>query len=163
MTAYIPISKSEFAVVDIDDLPLVLDYSPTWCRDSDYAYATNRRNPLAMHRVILNPPKGLDVDHVNGDKFDNRRSNLRLATRSENCANKKIRSDNKTGFKGVFWISTKNRFVVEVEKQGVKKYVGAFKCKYDAATAYNFAAFEIFGVFAKTNYVQQPWLEEVDM
>ena len=67
-----------------------------------YIYAMNGSRDMAVHRVIMNAPKGMDVDHINGDRLDNRKENLRICTRSQNSQNKKSRRDSKSGYKGVY-------------------------------------------------------------
>lgn len=103
-------------------------------------------------------PKGFLVDHINGDKLDNRRSNLRLATRMDNEANKKKRRTQSGGapssrYKGVSKITDGRkkcwRATVTYEKRQIK--LGAFYDEIDAAKAYNEAALEYFGEFAYIN------------
>ena len=64
-------------------------------------YAMNGSRYQSIHRLVINAPKGMDVDHINGNGLDNRKENLRLCTRSQNAMNKKLRGDSSTGFKGV--------------------------------------------------------------
>ena len=64
-------------------------------------YAMNGSRKLLIHRIVLDAPAGMDVDHINGDPLDNRKENLRICTRSENCRNRKVRNTSKSGFKGV--------------------------------------------------------------
>ena len=90
---------------------------------------------LLMHRLINNTPHGLETDHINGIKLDNRKCNLRNVTRSENEYNKGIRSDNSSGFKGVCW--DKNR-CLWLARLG-KIHIGRFKNIEDAKKARMFA------------------------
>ena len=64
-----------------------------------YAMSGDRRD--SIHRLVMGNPKGMQVDHINGDTLDNRKENLRVCTRSQNMQNKKLHSHSKTGYKGV--------------------------------------------------------------
>lgn len=113
-----------------------------------------RNKTVRMHRQIMAAPKGVLVDHVNGDTLDNRRVNLRLATRADNNRNVGIRRDNSTGYKGVIayrWGS----FGAYIRADGVRRHLGSFPTARDAAIAYNEAAIELFGEFAKLNEVSR--------
>lgn len=92
----------------------------------------------------------LEIDHINCDKTDNRLSNLRLATGRENVANTKRRSDNSSGHKGVFWDKQRNRWHARIMINGKNKHIGLFRLIEDAAKAYERAAIERHGEFART-------------
>lgn len=102
---------------------------------------------LAWLYVYGSLPDG-ELDHVNGDPGDNRISNLRIATRLQQCTNTKIRSNNTTGFKGVS--RANGRFVAFI-KNGKSKYLGAFDTPEQASEAYALAAREAFGEFARVS------------
>ena len=93
------------------------------------------------------------VDHINGVKNDNRWCNLRLVTDVQNSMNGKIRSHNKSGFKGVYWASWANKWRVEIKVNKKPIRIGYFETKREAALAYNEAAIEHFGEYAKLNEV----------
>lgn len=105
-----------------------------------------------MHRQILNPRRGHIVDHVNGNKLDNRRANLRICTHSQNHANTRLSKANKTGFKGVFWHKVAKKYVAQIRKDGRTLYLGVFTKKRDAALRYNQEAVNLFGTFARINH-----------
>lgn len=96
-------------------------------------------------------PNGLDIDHIDGDRSNNKISNLRLATRSQNLRNKKISKSNKTGFKGVFKLPN-GRFQSSIRVNGKQNYLGVFSTAEEAGLAYDLAAMEFYGEFAKTNF-----------
>ena len=81
---------------------------------SDYATSGDRRN--SIHRLVMGSPKGMCVDHINGDTLDNRKENLRVCTRSQNSQNQKIKSHNQSGYKGVYY--SKNPFYEKFLKEG---------------------------------------------
>jgi hypothetical protein len=87
------------------------------------------------------------IDHVNGDRSDNRIVNLRLASRSENNQNATIRKDNKTGFKGVRWVERDKRFVASIRVNGKYKSLGYFIDAESASAAYQQKAKELHGEF----------------
>lgn len=92
------------------------------------------------------------IDHVDGNGLNNTRENLRIASRSENCANSGARKNSKTGLKGVFPLNGK--FLSQITFNGKKIYIGFFADEHDAATAYNQAAKRFFGGFAKLNDIK---------
>lgn len=91
------------------------------------------------------------LDHRNGIKDDNRIGNLRLATKQQNAANSKVRSDNTSGFKGVTLNKRVGRWVAQICVMGENIYLGYFDDSQDAARAYDVAARKHFGRFARTN------------
>jgi hypothetical protein len=94
-------------------------------------------------------PANSRIDHINGNRKDNRISNLRLATDAQNASNAKLSVKNTTGFKGVS--RTAYGFGAHVNKDGRKTFLGVFKTPEDAARAYDSAALEAYGEFARTN------------
>lgn len=107
-----------------------------------------------MHRLILNAPESLEVDHINGNRHDNRRENIRLCNSSQNKCNRGPRKDNKSGFKGVSWHKQNDNWTVRI-KVPMGKYLslGSFDDKVLAAEAYNQAARELHGEFAFINQI----------
>ena len=92
------------------------------------------------------------TDHINQNKQDNRRSNLRECSNTQNRANVKRRKDNKTGYKGVF-LRSNGTYIACVRKEGKQYHLGTFKKDIDAARAYNEAAIVLFGEFACLNLI----------
>lgn len=86
---------------------------------SGYARRTIKRSGKVdftglLHRLIMQPPEGMEIDHINGDKLDNRRNNLRICTRQQNLANSRKRKGTSSLYKGVVWDKRANRYVVEI-------------------------------------------------
>lgn len=113
----------------------------------------NQGNRTALHRVILNAESKFEVDHINGNGLDNRRSNLRIATRQQNSANRvKGNFENATSaFKGIYKRGEK-RWVAQITINNENRHIGSFDNEENAARAYDAAALEAFGEFAKLNF-----------
>lgn len=110
-----------------------------------------KRTRLFMHRIILNLDFGdaRQGDHADLNKLNNQRSNLRICTSAENCANKPATARNVSGFKGVSPIARKaNPWIAAICVNGKSKHLGVFKTAEEAYTAYCAAAEELHGKFA---------------
>jgi len=113
-----------------------------------YAVADGMR----MHRIIINAPQGVDVDHKNGNGLDNRKKNLRLCTLTENQANSKKRKNTSSKYKGVHWNKNRNKWQVQISFQNKHFLIGRFTSEIEAAKIYDIKAKELFGEFARTNF-----------
>ena len=102
-----------------------------------------------LHREILMAGAGVMVDHISGDKLDNRRCNLRLADRSENQANRGTQRNSSAGKKGVVYHKDKKKFLVRVTFRGKTTFVGYFATLADASSAYELAAKSIHGKWVR--------------
>lgn len=105
-----------------------------------------------MHRLIMNPPEKLLVDHIDGDGLNNQRCNLRIATHTQNSANCHKRRKNKSGYLGVTWIADEGVWYAQISFMGHKHHLGGFKNIIDAAKARDAAALEYYGEFATLNF-----------
>jgi hypothetical protein len=146
-----------FAVIDDADYPLVKDY--TWCLlTKGYAgastYVDGKRTTVYIHRIIMGNPSQ-EIDHINCNKLDNRRTNLRVATPSNNQANKHKRQGCTSRFKGVYWDSAKSQWHSQIKVNQKSINLGSFDSEADAALAYNKAALHYFGEFARINIIEE--------
>lgn len=153
MTKSIFLSNGKECLVDDADYPWASQYK--W-HENTFGYAGRQkqvrgiRAGFKMHRELVNAPKGLDVDHINGNKLDNRRVNLRLATRQENARNKRAQKNNKCGYKGVSPSGKKFRASIRINKKQI--HLGMFATSDAAAHARDKAEKEMFGEFANCNF-----------
>lgn len=136
------------AVVDIDDATAVV--SSSWSLTNRYAGACINKKTVRLHTLLLRLPDGLEADHANRDRLDNRRKNLRAARRQQNAANSSIKKNNRSGVKGVAWNKAVGKWQANVSFNGKNHYLGIFEDKQEAARAYRAAARELFGAFAST-------------
>lgn len=150
----IALPNNQYAVVDDRDYNKLNRYN--WCCDSkSYAMRVSitngKRKTILMHRQILGAKRGQVIDHINRKTLDNRQSNLRFCTTSQNKANGKIYANNLSGFKGVYRDRSKWRSQIRVK--GELFDLGTFLEKVEAAKAYNKAATRYFGEFASLNSI----------
>ena len=106
------------------------------------------------HRIIWllvtgKDPGELLIDHINGDFHDNRFSNLRLATKRQNQCNQKTRIDNTSGSKGVTWDKSRSKWLAQIQVKGKHLFLGRHTTKEEACAAYQKAAYEYHGDFAR--------------
>lgn len=99
----------------------------------------------------MDAPKGLSVDHINGNRSDNRCSNLRICTHAENMANMRGHKNSTSKFKGVSWSNTFKKWEVKICHKYKKMHLGLFNDEKEAAKAYNKKAIELRGNFAFLN------------
>ena len=178
--------SDKVALIDDEDYEKVMSAlgprSKKWyahCPPGATHYAMTGSRLVTMHRVVMDAPKGMDVDHINGDTLDNRKQNLRLCTRSQNCMNKKLRSDSQSGYKGVYEIKKPQKHKYVSRKTGEVTYhysmpkkrfqayiadpnspakrkkhirLGCYATKEEAARAYDKKAKELHGEFARLNF-----------
>ena len=118
--------SGQYALVDDDDYASLSQFQ--WYFAAGYAVRKDKKKTILMHREIIQTPDGLDTDHINRNKLDNRRGNLRIATRSQNMLNQDKQ--------GVYWSSRAKKWSAQICFKGIKHYLGLFTKREDAASAY---------------------------
>lgn len=134
--------------VDLDRVSAAGRWSIAVRRHTSYAEHRFDGRLVMLHRWLLDAPKGVPVDHVNGNGLDNRRANLRLCTYSENGGNSQIHARNTSGFKGVCWNAREGKWMAYIGGRRTRKYLGYFQTAEAASAAYRRASGEFFGEFA---------------
>jgi len=138
---FINLTRGKKVIVDDEDF----DHLNQWKWFFDGNYALRRQyfegdkkekrsfKTIFMHRLLNNTPESFDTDHINRNKLDNRKTNLRTVTRSENCHNQKLRKHNRSGHTGIRFFE--NKWVAEITVNYKKFYLGYFKDIEDAISA----------------------------
>lgn len=154
MTKEIPLTQGKVALVDDDDFERLI--VSKWCVSAQgYAIRHLRKfqfGSTMMHREILGAPKDMDVDHVNLNKLDNRRVNLRLCKMSQNIANSGKRKNNTSGYKGVSWSKQNKKWYACIKVNRKTIDLGRYDNILDAVEAHDVAAKKYFGEFARINF-----------
>jgi hypothetical protein len=152
----ISLTQGYTALIDDEDYDLVSQYK--WCtqitgtkyyavsRTSRLNDANKKQHRIYMHRLILNPPKKTEIDHIDGDGLNNQKNNIRVCSHKENQRNQLKHKDGKTGYKGLYYRDGK------YEVYANHTYIGSFIDEIDAAKAYDIAAKKYFGEFANLNF-----------
>lgn len=156
----IQLTKGAMTLVDDGDYEMLMQNSWYLTAQGYAARSSSLRRVrfcLQMHRAITSAPRHFHVDHINCDKLDNRRANLRICTAAQNQGNRRHTRGRR--FKGVMFRAGKNygakRYVAEIYSGGRSTYLGIFHTEIEAALAYDAAARITYGEFARLNFPVQ--------
>jgi hypothetical protein len=160
---YIPLTQGQHAMVDAQDYERVSRYR--WCLSRTgnqlYAYRKHHGKTLRMHQFIMNPPKGMVVDHIDGNGLNNRRDNLRICTPQQNAWNHKRRKepDASSQYIGVHRYKDRpDKWYVKIQRAGAGTYLGPFDSESEAARARDRKAIELFGQYARLNFPREDYV-----
>ena len=146
----IQLTQGKSMLIDDRDAHL---FAAKWYFNGGYAkHCVSYGKILYAHRVIMGASPEQDVDHINRDKLDNRRANLRFATASQGNANR-VNARNTSGYRGVRWHKGNGRWFAAICVNRKHIHIGAFRDPRRAALAYDLAAYLHFGEFAQLNGV----------
>ncbi len=145
----IRLTNGKVVLVDDQDYERLSKY--TWtCLGNRYALRAIGKRVVLIHREIMGASDGHEVDHINGNGLDCRRENMRLCNNQQNHANTKAHRDNHSGYKGVsFW---DGKWHAQIQKDWQKTHLGCYDTPEAAARAYDKAALELHGAFARLNF-----------
>lgn len=152
----VPLSYGRFCFVDLIDAEWVQKHN-WFCdrppgRSGIYVIRTEGGKVIRLHRAILDAPSELEVDHVNRNGLDNRRCNIRLATKSQNNANKPLPGNKTANYRGVSRCKARNCWQAQFKIHGKNRGLGLYDDQRDAALAYDAFARHHFGEFAQLNF-----------
>lgn len=159
--AYVPLTQGYEAIIDADDVHLVEKWNwaaqVTRKRNGEigniYAFRKskimNAAKRIYMHRVVFNAPIGMEVDHINGYGLDNRKSNLRSATRAQNAKNQGLSIANTSGIKGVYWHKPSKKWRAIIRSNGKQITIGNYPSLEGAREAYRSASLRLHGEFGR--------------
>jgi hypothetical protein len=161
-TALVCVNGRRVFFMDAEDLPVLDGWTLFLANGYVRLRGTKTEKPTfktSLARLLMRAPAGTDVDHISGDKLDNRKANLRVCTRSENLRNTSCHSDSQSPFKGCCYCKSKRgpkKWVAHIWCDDRTHHLGYFLTAEDAALAYNDKALKLFGPFARLNVIGSP-------
>jgi hypothetical protein len=153
----IKLTRDKEAIVDDEDY----EYLNQWkwyCSSTGYANRASARDKnykqkkILMHRIIMKAPKSMQVDHIDSNRLNNSKSNLRLVTKQQNHMNRrKLNKKTSSKYKGVSYYSIAKKWVATIYYKNKRYHLGYFNFEAEAVAAYNLAAVSIHGEYARLN------------
>ena len=147
------ITRGQIVTVDEQDYQELSQYR--WYLIDGFAARTikkdNKRTTIYMHRVIMDAPIGISVYHINHNKLDNQRENLRLVKGSARM-HRRPSVKHSSKYRGVYWCKDKRKWIAEIKVYKKQIRLGRFEVEKDAAVAYDEAARKYYGSLARTNF-----------
>ena len=152
--------KGQEIIIDDEDWEKVKDY--TWHADKirNILYARTstydgvKQTWITMHRLLMGNPIGMVIDHIDGNGLNNQKSNLRICTNQQNCANSRKRHG-ASQYKGICWHNDTKKWSAHICSHWHQSFLGYYENEIDAAVAYNIAAKRLFGEFANLNVIER--------
>lgn len=145
------VKSGQSFIFDKSDFEIVAKHK--WSVDKyGYVISGTGKECVKLHRLLFENPENTVVDHINGRPWDCRRSNLRLASQQQNTQNSAMPKSNTTGYKGVCFDKKRNKFMASIHPNRQTVFLGYYDSPYEAALAYDRAAFCYYGEFARPNF-----------
>lgn len=145
-------TKGKWVVVDEEDYERVMQWK--WSFSQGYCVRSEMENgqksTIKLHRFIMGAPSGIDVDHISMEKWDNRKPNLRFATRAQNGWNRGLSSRNKSGHKGIHFCKKRGKWVVQIKANRRTVFSKRFASLEEAQRAHSEGVAKYHGEFART-------------
>lgn len=143
-------------IIDASDFTEVSQHNWFEERNGYPSYNTSRKSPegrrrVTLHRFLMKPQVGVDIDHISGDRLDNRRCNLRVCSHQENMFNQKTRNTNSSGFNGVSFQKSAGKYAAYINQNEKKYHLGLFDTAEEAAAVRDKAAAKLYREFARFN------------
>ena len=161
MSKEILITRGQVVIVDEQDYEELSKYK--WYLIDGFAARTikkdDKRTTIYMHRVIMDAPMGVSVYHINHNKLDNQRENLRLVKGSARM-HRRPSVKHSSKYRGVYWCKDKRKWIAEIKVYKKQIRLGRFEVEKDAAMAYDEAARKYYGSLARTNFATNEIMEE---
>ena len=145
---HIPLAHNRTVLIDEEDYERLS--ARRWCMSGRYAASRIDGRLIYMHRFLMNASAGMAVDHINGNRLDNRKANLRFATQRQNTRNQTPR--NQAGYKGVYFRKDTGKWQAKIMVDYKSINLGCFGTPEEGARVYDAAARLHFGEFARTNF-----------
>lgn len=145
-------NSTKLMLIDDEDVTRITNYSWSLNSNETIISANIGGKTTTIGRFILNYTGENQVDHEDLNILNNQKSNLRIATRSQNQQNRNVMSNNSTGYKGVFWQKSRGKYLVQIKTETQRIHIGRFSDPIEAAKAYDAAAIKHFGPFAQLNF-----------
>ena len=140
-------------LIDNEDIEKIKSFKWVYIKTRGYVKAMINGKEILLHRFILNTPHDLLVDHINHNKLDNRKSNLRFCNKSQNAMNLKTPKNNTSGTKGVYWDKRSKKWYAKIKAENKNMHLGYFDKKEDAIESRINAEKKYFGEFSFTSSI----------
>jgi len=162
MSRKIPLSNGKYAIVDDEDYELVSKFKWHYLPSNRNGYAISHchlgmlnkkriTSTILLHRLIMRPPKGVNIDHISGNGLDCKRNNMRFCNQSENLRNSRPQKNTRSKYKGVSWHNKLGKWRAYINISAKQIHLGIYGSEIEAAHAYNAASIKYFGDFAYLN------------
>jgi hypothetical protein len=148
-------------IFDRDDLELVKKH--TWSVAKGHIRTAQKNKSVYLHSFLIELPEGQEVDYINRNKRDVRRSNLRPVTRMQNTWNNSLRKDSASGYRGVCYDKRGGRYMAYINANKTRTYLGYFNDAESAALAYDRAALKMHGEYAFTNILNKEGVGDIEI